>query len=123
MRKTRKRPRFWGEFLEALFITLCALGVVIYELTKEPLILILTLVSVAILIPGILYFGLRDSSLRFMHKFKIRKWWLLGFVLLWVAFSMIDWIWVKLCLVLLAGGFILKDTIPRRDRSDVEPEE
>ena len=123
MGKTKKRPRFWGEFLEALFITLCALGVAIYELTKEPLILILTLVSVAILIPGILYFGLRDSSLRLMHKFKIRKWWLLGFVLLWVAFSMIDWIWVKLCLVLLAGGFILKDTIPRRDRSDAEPEE
>lgn len=120
---TKKRPRFWGEFLEALFISLCALGVAIYELTNEPLILILTLVSIAILVPGILYFGLRDSGLRSLFKFGLRKWWLLGFVLLWVAFSIIDWIWVKLCLVLLAGGFMLKDTIPRRDRSDAELKE
>ena len=123
MGKTKKRPRFWGEFLEALFISLCALGVAIYELTNEPLILILTLVSIAILVPGILYFGLRDSGLRSLFKFGLRKWWLLGFVLLWVAFSIIDWIWVKLCLVLLAGGFMLKDTIPRRDRSDAELKE
>ncbi len=116
MGKTRKRPRFWGEFLETLFITLCALGVVIYELTEEPLIFILTLVSVAILVPGIIYFGLRDSGLRSLFRFSLRKWWLLGFVLLWVAFSMINWIWVKLCLVLLAGGFMLKETIPKRSR-------
>ena len=120
MSETKKRPRFWGDFLGALFITSCALGVVIYELTEEPLILILTFVSVAILLPGMAYFGLRDCGLRFPFRFVLRKQWLLGFTLLCVAFSIIDWIWVKLCLVLLASGLILNDAFPRREYSDAE---
>ena len=91
---------------------------VIYELTREPLILTLTVVSFAILIPGIIWFGCRDAGLRSRFHFVLKKWWLLGFVLLWIAFSMTDWIWVKLCLVLLADGFILYVTFPKRNRSD-----
>ena len=120
MRKSRTRPRFWGDFLQSLFFSLGTLGVVIYELTKEPLILTLTVVSVAILIPGIIWFGCRDAGLRSRFHYVLNKWWILGFVLLWVAFSMIDWIWVKLCLVLLANGSILYAAFPSRNRSDTE---
>ena len=73
-----------------------------------------------VLVLGMLWFNIKDYSLRYLFPFRFGKWWLLGFVLLWVAFSMIEWIWVKLCLVLLAGGFMLKDSIPRRVRSDAE---
>ncbi len=114
MGKTKKPPRFQGEFLETLLIVLFILGTVIYDLTKEPLIYILMFASAAILLPGILWFGIREYHLRFLFRFKLRKWWLLGFLLLFVSFSMIDWIWVKLCLVLLAGGLMLYDTIPRK---------
>jgi len=120
MGKTKKHPRFWGDFLTALLITLIALGQLIYDLTKEPLIQSLMFDTFVVLILGILWFNIKDYRLRHTFPFRMGKWWLLGFVLLWVAFSMTDLVWVKLCLILLAGGFMLKDTIPRRDRSETE---
>ena len=120
MGKTKKHPRFWGDFLAALLITLTALGQVFYELTQEPLFQIMMFATFVVLILGILCYNIKDYKLRHIFPYRVGKWWLLGFALLWVAFSMIDWIWVKLCLVLLAGGFMLKDSIPRRDRSDEE---
>jgi len=118
MGKTKKQPRFWGKFLGALLITLVALGQVIYDLTKEPFIHILMFASAAILLLGMLCVGHKEFSLRNLFKFNLRKRWLLGFVLLAFSFFMTEWIWVKLCLILLGGGLMLDDTIPKRDGSE-----
>lgn len=118
MGKTKKPPRFWGKFLADLLITLGALGQAIYDFTKDPFIHILMFASVVILLPVILCVGFREYSLRSLFRFNLRKRGLLGFFLIAFSFFMTEWIWVRLCLILLGGGLMLDDSVPRRNHSD-----
>jgi hypothetical protein len=113
MSETRKHLPFWGEFLTALLITLGLLGQVIYDLTEEPMILTLTLASIVILIPGILWFCIRERGLGSKSRIEIRRY--LGFFLLFLSLFMTEWIWVKLCITLLGAGLILYDIASKRD--------
>jgi len=114
MSETKRYMPFWGEFLLFLLLTLVILALVIYDVTKESLLVILIAVMVAPLILGTFFVAIEEYELR------LEKRGLLGFLLIFVSSFITDWLWVKLCLVLLGGGLVLYDITSKKDLSNAE---
>jgi type II secretory pathway component PulF len=69
------------------------------------------------LIPGVFFLVIEE------YEFRLEKRGLLGFLLLFVSDFITDWLWVKLCMILLGGGLMLYDIASKRNLPDAELEE
>ena len=124
MSETEKYMPFWGEFLLWLLSTLAMLTYLICILTRELLLLILTFALFVPLAPGLIWCMIKEYKSRVGKKGFLGYFLLATSILLLLASnSMIEWIWVELCFVLLGGGLVLYDIASKRNLRNVEPDE
>ena len=121
MSKIKRYLPFWEEFLFYLIIALGMLMHLISRLTKELLFSILTLVIIVALVLGSFWISIEEYELRLGKKGFLGGLLLCVYSLLLPSSnSMTGWIWVELCMVLLASGLILYDIASKRDLSNAE---
>ena len=114
MSETERYAPFWIEVLLCLLLPMAMLAGVLCVLTEEFLILIVMLAMVSLFAPVAIWHIYKEYKSRLGIK------WVFGFLLILFANFMTEWIWVKLCLVLLGGGLMLYDIASKRSLSDAE---
>lgn len=117
MSETERYIPFWREFLFYLLFTLFILTLVIYALTEELLIFILTFTFAAALVVVVIWITHKE------HKSRLGKRGILGYLLIFFSNFMFQWIWVAVCIALLGSAIMLYDVASKRNLSDAELEE